>query len=577
MVLIILIEKKKGDEKMKKKWLALLISVAMLITLLASCADREPEETSDVSSTPEETDVEIDYSEHKEYTWWLFADTFDWYSNYSDNPGVQYFNRKFNTTLKFEHPPMGSEVENLNIMLATGDYTDIIDTNHYQGSINELYRDGVIVDLAPYLKYMPNLSELFEKDPLYRKHAFNDDGQMLELPDFKTSRENPWGGLVYRADILDTMTGGNTQFPSGNDIPTTIEDWDYMLPLFKAYFEAAGMDEYAPLIIPANGIFGFSEILSGFGSHFHHFLDDGEIQYGPFKDGYYNYLAKLREWYEAGYIYQDFASRTMDPFYLPNTSLTYGGAAGVWFGLGGQLGTAMSMPEYGLEMDVRAIPSPIDAENGITKAPNYLTFGPPYMYYGGAAITTACTDVERLLASLDFFYGEEGSLIRTFGLNAEQATDDDLYNEVGLENGIYSFDEDDNIVFNEVLYSDPKYARNINALSSERLPGLLNRCFPVPFYREELVVHYDNWMTYPPDDYGVPVGSLYRLAEEESEFISNQTNLTEYLETKTVRFILGAEELNETTWAEFQEQLRRYGAEDNLEMMKSAYERFLVR
>ena len=41
------------------------------------------------------------------------------------------------------------------------------------------------------------------------------------------------GGLVYRADILDVMTGGNPQFPSGNSEPTTIEDWEYMLPLFK--------------------------------------------------------------------------------------------------------------------------------------------------------------------------------------------------------------------------------------------------------------------------------------------------------------------------------------------------------
>ena len=37
------------------------------------------------------------------------------------------------------------------------------------------------------------------------------------------------------------MTGGNVEFSSGNEEPITIEDWDYMLLLFKQYFEAAGM------------------------------------------------------------------------------------------------------------------------------------------------------------------------------------------------------------------------------------------------------------------------------------------------------------------------------------------------
>jgi hypothetical protein len=31
----------------------------------------------------------------------------------------------------------------------------------------------------------------------------------------------------------------------------------------------------------------------------------------------HNYAAKMREWYEKGYIYQDFASRTQDMFFMP--------------------------------------------------------------------------------------------------------------------------------------------------------------------------------------------------------------------------------------------------------------------
>lgn len=51
-------------------------------------------------------------------------------------------------------------------------------------------------------------------------------------------------------------------------------------------------------------------------------------------------------------VYKDFASRSQDMFYLPNTALTYGGAAGVWYGITQQLGGAMSLPDYNLYMDV---------------------------------------------------------------------------------------------------------------------------------------------------------------------------------------------------------------------------------
>ena len=43
-------------------------------------------------------------------------------SNYAENPGVQYFTKKFNMTIKFEHPPEGSEAETFNVMIATENY-----------------------------------------------------------------------------------------------------------------------------------------------------------------------------------------------------------------------------------------------------------------------------------------------------------------------------------------------------------------------------------------------------------------------------------------------------------------------
>ena len=66
-----------------------------------------------------------DLSEHVTVTMWLFPDDYTYYSSYSDNPVVQYLNEKFNMTMDFQMPPMGSEQDQFNLVIGTGEYTDL--------------------------------------------------------------------------------------------------------------------------------------------------------------------------------------------------------------------------------------------------------------------------------------------------------------------------------------------------------------------------------------------------------------------------------------------------------------------
>ena len=86
--------------------------------------------------------------------------------------------------------------------------------------------------------------------------------------------------------------------------------------------------------------------MAGFGIGGLQYVEDGTVKYGISQDAFYDYLTKMKEWYSQGYIYSDFASRTDDMFFLPNTALTYGGAAGVWYGITDNIGDSMSLPEY---------------------------------------------------------------------------------------------------------------------------------------------------------------------------------------------------------------------------------------
>lgn len=570
-----------------KKMIATLLCVVLVVGAFSGCkktadqtvvTDNNGATTEATTSAAVEKElVKIDYTQPVEYSYWLFSTPNDYYADYSDNPVVKYLDKKFNMTLKFQQPATGTEAESLNMMLGTGEYTDLFDTTTYNGSLGQLNKDGVIIDIAQYLDYMPNYKKLLDENETFRKNTYNDDGKILGLTNMSTSDIDMWGGLVYRRDILETMTGGNVKFPSGNVEPTTIEDWDYMLPLMKQYFDAAGMADSAVLILPAQGYFPSNDLIGTFGTSFTYLLDAGKVKYGPMEEGFFNYIKKMNEWYKAGYIYKDFASRVSDMFYLPNTALTYGGAAGVWFGLNSQLGSAMSMPDYGLNVDVRAVKSPIDAANGKTTAYSNVLVASGQDEYGSVAVTSSCKDVERLLSSMDFMYSEEGSMLRAYGLNAEQAAGNEIYEKNGLTDGSYTIGSDGSFKYNDKLVlAGTGGTIDQGHFIGLRLPSLRQTKYDDSFTSELYKAGSDTWTAYQADKIQLP-RTLTRTAEEDATFVGNTANIDNYVNEKVLKFILGTEELNDKTWAEFKAQLVSYGIDENIAVQQAAYERYLAR
>ena len=217
---------------MKNKIIALLLMVSMTATVFTGCGggdnqdDSQNQGDSQNQDSSENAGTEADASsqgevssQNKTITAWLYPDDYKYYSSYDENPVVQYLNEKFNCTLKFQQPPMGSEQDQFNLMLGTGEYTDVFEVTYSQDSTSTLFADGVIRDLAPYAEtYMPNYYA-FLNDPDnedIRKALYDEEGHLLTISSLACDESSlMWGGMVYRKDILETMTGGNVAFPSG--------------------------------------------------------------------------------------------------------------------------------------------------------------------------------------------------------------------------------------------------------------------------------------------------------------------------------------------------------------------------
>jgi GH24 family phage-related lysozyme (muramidase) len=70
---------------------------------------------------------------------------------------------------------------------------------------------------------------------------------------------------------------------------------------------------------------------------------------------------------------------------------------------------------------------------------------------------------------------------------------------------------------------------------------------------------------------------LTYTAEEESTIANNQSQIKDYFDVAVAQFILGTKPLNDSTWAEFVNQLKALGATENLQIMQTAYDKLAAR
>ena len=252
-------------------------------------------------------------------SWWITMTDGNgvYYDDYEDNPAVEWLNQQYwdiengglgtkedGTPLKFtfQVPISGSETDNFNTMMSTGEYTDIIDLAMSTDTAATMVHEGTLLDITDYVeKYMPHYIEYLDKNPeqkaLLTHEDENGDTRYYEIGAIKEENDVPWGGYMYRRDWLveyaqptayvwdwdsdyvkenghpavtpleEAQASGNMEgwkanevteftssegedpkndytdnviFPSGTSDPLTISDWEWMLDAFKKAIDDKG-------------------------------------------------------------------------------------------------------------------------------------------------------------------------------------------------------------------------------------------------------------------------------------------------------------------------------------------------
>lgn len=488
--------------------------------------------------------------ESKAITYWAGIPMGDGSGDAKTIPFVQYLNEATGIDVDFTIPSTdgGQRKEQFNILVASGDYADIMEWNwaSFSGGAQGAIDQGVIRPLNEYMDAgkLPNYKAYLEEHPELDKLVKTDSGEYYCIPFVRESdKSRVFNGPILRKDWLDDL---------GLEVPETIDEWENVLTQFK---EKKGAT--APLTLLTNfwavGAFmGAYNVKNGFILD-----DDGKVIYGPMQDGYKEFLMKMNDWYKKGLLDSNFAQ--IDGNML-NSQMTSGksGAAvnAAGGGIGKWLGAMGDDPTYDL----------VGAKFPVLKKGDKPRYGTKAAMFdgSGAAITTSCSEekIDQALKLLDYAYSEEGRNLFNFGKEGVDYT----------------------LVDGQPTYTE-HITKNPDGKTMSEMLALDTRATGGPFAQSERYTEQflalpqqsaavENWRYTDDEKYSVP--PVMTMTQEESEeYTRIVTNVDTLTGEKFIKYIQGTEDFS--TWDSYVAELKKIGIDKAIKIQQAAYDRYMNR
>lgn len=539
-----------------KRVLALGLSAAMVSATLAGCGQKtesgQTAETGTGAATTAAADSDKPYA-GTTLTWYtkLNANVSDSYANLGETPWAQYVMEKTGIKIEFQHPTQGSEDEAFAVMIASGEYPDIIEHTWttYSGGAGAAINDGVIISLDDYMETnAPNLSKLLDEHPEIDKMIKTSSGSYYCFP-FLRGLETPnktefSSGLLYRADKLEEL--------GFDSVPETIDEWEAVL---RAAKDAGFSKPFSTRQEWVKDV--WSPAFDNWGDFY---VDDGVVKNGLIEDSRRDLIQTLATWYADGLLDNDWMqadkSSTQTDFVTGNTMVGYAP-----FGQGlGDYTKAMMDADPNFQQDYIQAAAPVTSTKG--QNAKFSKMNNIYDKSGvSAAISTQCKNVEAAMWLLDWLYSEEGQLCYNFGIEGES------YEMV-----------DGKPVYTDLIMNNP------DGLSSAQALAIYTRASAsgVGVQSEDYIDQYyaqDNQkqalelsMKTDMGDHMFPPASVSEDNQDRyTEIMSQVKTLADEMEAS---FICGTTPMSD--WDSYQQQLKDAGIEEAIQMMQDAYDTYMA-
>ena len=489
-------------------------------------------------------------------------------NDYTQHQVWQWINENTGVNIELTLVEKTNIADKYNLMIASGDYTDLMTTDNYTTGIETAYEDEVVEDLTDLIpEYMPNYWTIINSDQNILADVTDAD-MLLKVYPIKNQIANPSGkGTFIRMDWLEALD---------LEVPQTYDELTEVLTAFKNEYDCEEPMALFNTVNESNGLLmgGFGSIAelstNGMGTDWSasFYQVDGEVIYGATQDGTRKFLSWLHSLYEQNLInFENMQNRDVNPFGELNATKAADGSTGYIFSnqpFGGNYST-MAADQYG-DTECNWWPVQDVAEEAGATIPFYEenslvdTTGA-----SSISISTQCEDIEAALAFLDFGYSYEGALIYNFGF------------EIGSGEGLYetwSYDGD-KPMFDAAAIKEVADTTNIasSIISTKDLAGVI--------YDDRLNFEFGErenacisaWST--NKNTSQILGSDVTLtAEENTDASAIYSDIITYVGTSALQFINGDLDIDsDADWNSYVEKIEAMNIDGLTEIIQAAYDR----
>lgn len=581
--------------KKSKLFLTSVLILALMLGMLAGCGGTEASETASAvseiasvaasepapapeapeveeapsaaepASAVEEPVVEEPALEQVEYELPLFEETATvslWYPLRQDNvqapekeSGGQFFwaqmQEELNLDVEFVEPGQATASEKYNLMVASGDMTDLIvetfsrsgDGGAYLGGYDKAIEDGIYLELTDLVEEScPNYWYWINKTPDNKRNAYTDSGKLGAFLNINGEKMITNQGPAVNTEMLEA---------SGLEIPTTMDEWSEMFAVLKGQgvaYPCAINTELAILEGGGANAMGASTATS--------FLIDryDELVFGPTTPETREYIELLADYYSKGYIDPDFVSAAT---VMNNTNFNSGMTFVTRI-------LQQEISQYYSVFGVNVTPVPFPKADEAPEMGMFLVeTSTSLVSDAGVAVSTNCTDnLDTALLVMDWLYSPYGSTMANYG----------------LLDVTYNINEDGEPMINDFYQERTNGIFNRGLYTCSGDIGLVWPNCSLTTAGEVEQAAMEGWTAKEWDGYlysGLPAVAL--TAEESNEISSNWADIETLVDSTFLNWIVGAQELNDDTWNEFVDAIEEQGLEDCREAYTAAYERYLAK
>ena len=470
--------------------------------------------------------------------WYSGFPNFDFDTVFGQNPAIALAEEMTGVHADLTIVTMDSYAEKFNLMIATGEYPDLISTGDYVGGYAQAANDEIIIDItAEVEQYAKNYMALISQDQITLKSAYSDDSRIYGFASIQKDAALPGSGPIIRKDWLVDL---------GIEEPETYAEYEAMLIRFRDDKGAA-----EPFVLNGTGV--DSILIAGMDTQAGFYVVDGTVTAGYTSDEMLEYVTMIRHWHENGLVDQSFPA---NPLGQPDEATILSDDTGCWT-------SGYQFTDY----ESRAVdPSytligtlfPVREKGGVV----HTSYQPVILdAHSLFSVTVDCEDPVLAVKWLDFWYSEEGYYLANYGIEGMtyDLVDGKPQMTELMTNNPDGLDVRACIMYYTVQLNTPYYKDSSNLNSA---------------YTERELNAREVWASNQDGSYVIPSAVAFN-SDEADRYNLHYTDVDTYADENLLKFMMGDRDLSE--WAEYVAVFDSLGIRECVDAYQTAYDRFISR